>query len=211
MKQGRLPELPELLRARVGSARCGLLAQESDRDIFVLTTKNADQLCDPEKNETYFIWSVPMLRSLWGHPLLLENLTGSCTGNQRLCNFLWARKRELYYTSPACTTVLGLKMIAEGERYGFTSPIKVGLRIAMELAHMAWGDEDPIVFSAEEKAVLLRARTGDVPPDERVDIYRRTISPENINRLLKMPDHPTIKNELFQLIDNIISKEDFLC
>ena len=211
MKQGRLPELPELLRARVGSARCGLLAQESDRDIFVLTTTNADQLCDPEKNETYFIWSVPMLRSLWGHPLLLENLTGSCTGNQRLCNFLWARKRELYYTSPACTTVLGLKMIAEGERYGFTSPIKVGLRIAMELAHMAWGDEDPIVFSAEEKAVLLRARTGDVPPDERVDIYRRTISPENINRLLKMPDHPTIKNELFQLIDNIISKEDFLC
>ena len=211
MKQGRLPELPELLRARVGSARCGLLAQESDRDIFVLTTKNADQLCDPEKNETYFIWSVPMLRSLWGHPLLLENLTGSCTGNQRLCNFLWARKRELYYTSPACTTVLGLKMIAEGERYGFTSPIKVGLRIAMELAHMAWGDEDPIVFSAEETAVLLRARTGDVPPDERVDIYRRTISPENINRLLKMPDHPTIKNELFQLIDNIISKEDFLC
>lgn len=211
MEQGRLPELPELLRARVGSARCGLLAQESDRDIFVLTTKNADQLCDPEKNETYFIWSVPMLRSLWGHPLLLENLTGSCTGNQRLCNFLWARKRELYYTSPACTTVLGLKMIAEGERYGFTSPIKVGLRIAMELAHMAWGDEDPIVFSAEEKAVLLRARTGDVPPDERVDIYRRTISPENINRLLKMPDHPTIKNELFQLIDNIISKEDFLC
>lgn len=211
MEQGRLPELPELLRARVGSARCGLLAQESDRDIFILTTKNADQLCDPEKNETYFIWSVPMLRSLWGHPLLLENLTGSCTGNQRLCNFLWARKRELYYTSPACTTVLGLKMIAEGERYGFTSPIKVGLRIAMELAHMAWGDEDPIVFSAEEKAVLLRARTGDVPPDERVDIYRRTISPENINRLLKMPDHPTIKNELFQLIDNIISKEDFLC
>ena len=35
--------------------------------------------------------------------------------------------------------------------------------------------------------------------------YRRTISPENISRLMKMPDHPTIKNELFQLIEEVIA------
>ena len=42
-------------------------------------------------------------------------------------------------------------------------------------------------------------------------IYRRTISPENVERLMKMPDHPAIKNELFQLIEDIISKEEIPC
>ena len=55
------------------------------------------------------------------------------------------------------------------------------------------------------RSVLLRARAGEVPPEERVELYRRTISPENINRLMKMPDHPTIKNELFQLIEEVIA------
>lgn len=76
---------------------------------------------------------------------------------------------------------------------------------------MLSGEDDPCSFNSEERSILLRARTGDVPPEERVDIYRRTISPENIDRLMKMPDHPTIKNELFQLIDDIISKEEFAC
>ncbi len=41
--------------------------------------------------------------------------------------------------------------------------------------------------------------------EERAEIYRRAISPENINRLLKTPDHPTIKNELFTLLEEVIS------
>ena len=77
----------------------------------------------------------------------------------------------------------------------------------MILSHMAAQVEDPFLLSEEEKAILLRARTGDFPPEERVDIYRRTISPENISRLRKMPDHPTIKNELFQLIEEITAQQ----
>lgn len=74
----------------------------------------------------------------------------------------------------------------------------------MILSHMAAEAEDPFLLSAEEKAVLLRARTGEVPPEERVELYRRTISPENIGRLMRMPDHPTIKDELFRLIEEEI-------
>ena len=75
----------------------------------------------------------------------------------------------------------------------------------MILSHMAAEAEDPFLLSEEEKAVLIRARTGGVPLEERVDIYRRTISPENIGRLMDMPDHPTIKNELFQLLEEVTS------
>ncbi len=211
LQHGKLPELPELLRACVGSARYGLLTDNSDRDIFILTPKTAVQIYDPDNDETYFVWSIPQARAYWGHPLLLENLTGKCTGNEYLCAFLQEHKRDIYYAAPAQFAVWALKWIAEGERYGQIPPIKVGLRIAITLLHMLSGEDDPCSFNSEERSILLRARTGDVPPEERVDIYRRTISPENIDRLMKMPDHPTIKNELFQLIDDIISKEEFAC
>lgn len=81
----------------------------------------------------------------------------------------------------------------------------------MIISHMAVRAEDPFLLSEEEKAILIRARTGEVLEEERVDIYRRTISPENVERLMKMPDHPAIKNELFQLIEDIISKEEIPC
>lgn len=81
----------------------------------------------------------------------------------------------------------------------------------MIISHMAVRAEDPFLLSEEEKAILIRARTGEVLEEERVAIYRRTISPENIDRLMKMPDHPAIKNELFQLIEDIISKEELPC
>jgi len=211
MKKGKLPELQKLLYARVGSARCGLLAEGSDRDIFILTPSMMEQLYDPEKDEAYFIWSVPAVKARWGHPLLLEDLTGECNGETQICDFLQEHRHGLYYAAPDQTAVFGLQHIAYGELSGFDSTIKLSLRIAMELSHMARGDSDPCTFSAEEKAILIRARTGGVPPEERADIYRRTISPENIDRLMKMPDHPAIKNELFQLIEDIISKEELPC
>jgi len=70
---------------------------------------------------------------------------------------------------------------------------------------MAAHIDDPFVLSEEEKSILCRARDSGVPLEERAEIYRRTISPENINRLLKMPDHPTIKNEFFTLLEEVIS------
>lgn len=175
--------------------------EDSDTDIFVLTPEITMLRYNPEDRAAYFVWSVKLFQHYWGHPLLLGNLTGECTGNQRLCEFLAEHKREITYAAPPRTAQFGLDYIAVGERYGHTSPIKAGLRTAMILSHMAAQAEDPFLLSDEEKAVLLRARTGDVPPEERVELYRRTISPENINRLLKMPDHPTIKNELFRLIE----------
>lgn len=81
----------------------------------------------------------------------------------------------------------------------------------MIISHMAVRAEDPFLLSEEEKAILIRARTGEVLEEERVAIYRRTISPENIDRLMKMSDNPAIKNELFQLIEDIISKEELPC
>ena len=62
-----------------------------------------------------------------------------------------------------------------------------------------------ILLSEEEKGLLLRYRNERISKEERIANYRRTISPENINRLMKMPDHPTIKNELFQLIEEVIA------
>ena len=81
----------------------------------------------------------------------------------------------------------------------------------MIISHMAVRADDPFLLSEEEKAILIRARTGEVLEEERVAIYRRTISPENIDRLMKMSDNPAIKNELFQLIEDIISKEELPC
>lgn len=97
----------------------------------------------------------------------------------------------------------GLEYIADGERYQYTSPIKAGLRTAMILAHMAERREDPFLLDEDEKAILIRARTGGVPPEERAEIYRRTICPENLDKLRRMPENTTIKAELFALLDEI--------
>jgi hypothetical protein len=70
---------------------------------------------------------------------------------------------------------------------------------------MAAQAEDPFLLSEEEKGLLLRYRNERISKEERMADYRRTISPENISRLMKMPDHPTIKNELFQLIEEVIA------
>ena len=87
----------------------------------------------------------------------------------------------------------------------YYSNINPALSRAMILYHMAALAEDPFLLSEEEKSILIRSRTGGVSLEERVDIYRRTICPENLDRLMRMPDHPTIKNELFQLIEEVIA------
>lgn len=143
----------------------------------------------------------------------MGDITGNCDrkGNERLCAFLAGHKHDIAYAAPGKTVIYGLEQIATGEQYGYRSPIKAGLRTAMIISHMAVRAEDPFLLSEEEKAILIRARTGEVLEEERVAIYRRTISPENIDRLMKMSDNPAIKNELFQLIEDIISKEELPC
>ncbi len=205
MKTGKFPHLHELFRVQVGSARYGLLTDSSDRDCFILTQEDNMQIYDPSEDTAYFIWPYRMLNRFWGHPLLLGNLTGDCTGNGQICSFFQAHKREISYAAPECTALFGLDYIAAGEQCGYISPIKAGLRTAMILSHMAAHAEDPFLLSEEEKSILIRSRTGGVSLEERVDIYRRTICPENLDRLMRMPDHPTIKNELFQLIEEVIA------
>lgn len=198
-------ERQPLLIAPAGSSRYGYEEGSRDIDRMVLWTGEDRYICEKDAEIDYFFVSPDGLFDNWGHPLLLGNLTGECTGNEKLCAFLRAHFREIAYAAPASTALFGLDYIAVGERYKYTSPIKAGLRTAMILSHMAAEAEDPFLLSEGEKAVLLRARTGGVPPEERVEIYRRTISPENIDRLMKMPDHPTIKNELFALIKEVTS------
>ncbi len=198
--------VPPILIAAAGSARYDYGKGSQDRDYMILWTGEDWYECDFETRTDYFFVSVEGLRVRWGHPLLLGNLTGECTGNEKLCAFLREHRRELPYSAPARTALYGLDYIAVGERYKFRSPIKAGLRTAMILSHMAALAEDPFLLSEEEKALLLRARAGEVGVEERVEIYRRTVSPENINRLLAMPDHPTIKNELFALLEEVVVK-----
>lgn len=202
-----LYKIPAILTATVGSVRYGYNGAISDSDIFILTEHDHRNVSDLETGVDYFIVSLELLHSCWGHPLLLGDITGECTGNERLCNFLRRHRQTITYSAPGRTVIFGLEYIAWGEAFGNESPIKASLRTAMILSHMAARAEDPFLLSEEEKSVLIRARTDGILPEERVDIYRRTISPENINRLMKMPDHPTIKNELFQLIEEIISQE----
>lgn len=211
MEHGKLPKLNELIRVPVGSARYGLLTDESDRDIFILTpdadTDTQILRYDPEIDTAFFVWPVKLARAYWGHPLLLGNLTGDCTGNKRLCAFLKKHRHEITYAAPAQTVFNGLDYISVGERYGHTSPIKAGLRTAMILSHMAAEAEDPFLLSGLEKAVLTRARIGGVPPEERVEIYRRTLSPENLDKLRRMPENTTVRDELFALLDEIVKEE----
>ncbi len=205
MEHGKLPEMRELLRVAEDSIRYGMVTDGAEQSFFILTPTDNFNLYDQEEGATYSVWSIKLLQNYWGHPLLLGNLTGACTGNEKLCSFLRERRSELPYAAPARTALYGLDYIAVGERYKFKFPIKAGLRTAMILSHMAALAEDPFLLSEAEKAVLLRARTGGVGVEERVEIYRRTVSPENINRLLAMPDHPTIKNELFTLLEEVVS------
>ncbi len=198
-------EIPVILTAPAGSVRYGYGSENSDSDVFMLTENDHRSFSDLENDTDYFIVSLDFLRSCWGHPLLLGNITGDCTGNDRLCGFLQQHRGEITYSAPGRTAIFGLEYIAWGEALGNASPIKAGLRTAMILSHMAAQAEDPFLLSEEEKSILIRARTGGVSLEERVDIYRRTICPENLDRLMRMPDHPTIKNELFQLIEEVIA------
>lgn len=205
MTHEELPMQQELLRVPVGSQRYGLFTEDSDKDIFILIRDVNLQKYNSCNNTAYFVWDIQMLQSQWGHPVLLGDLTGNCTGNKRLCAFLRQHYGELTYSAPLRTVKFGMEYIAHAERGGYISPIKAGLRTAMILSHMAAQAEDPFLLSEEEKAVLTRARTGGVPVEERVAIYRRTICPENIDRLMRMPDHPTIKTDLFKLIEEVIT------
>ncbi len=207
MEVGTLPKLNELLRVPVGAARYGMLSKHSDSDVFILTPTENLKVRDREANTSYFVWSVPALRYYWGHPVSLGDLTGDCTGDERLVSFLRSRRYEVAYGAPERTAAFGLDYIAVGERYGYNSPIKAGLRTAMILSHMAAEVEDPFLLSDEEKATLIRARTGEVKPEERVEVYRRTLSPENLNKLRRMPENVTVKNELFVLLDEICKEE----
>jgi hypothetical protein len=200
-----------ILISSTGSARYGYNLKKSDQDFMILAEMEDRYINDKETGIDYFVVSLTTFRNFWGHPLRLADLVNDCTGNERLCAFLKKHRWEIPYAAPGRTALYGLEYIAQGENSGFDSTIKPSLRTAIVLDHMSKRADNPFLLSEEEKIILTRARTGGVPPEERVEIYRRTISPENINRLLKMPDHPTIKNELFQLIDDIISKEEFAC
>lgn len=207
MEHGKLPKLRELIRVLVGSNRYGMVMDNSDTDIFLLTPEITMLCYDPEDEVAYFVWSLEYMKACWGHPISIGNLTGDCTGDGCLVAFLRDHRRAITYAAPGRTACFGLDYIAVGERYGHTSPIKAGLRTAMILSHMAEEREDPFLLSDEEKAVLIRARTGDVPPEERVEIYRQTICPANLDKLRRMPENTKVRNELFALLDEICKEE----
>lgn len=204
MEHGKLPLLPkELMRGKTGSCRYGYNEGSSDLDIFILSANLQFNIHDIETNTDCFIWSVAHMSGCWGHPLLNGVLTDNCTGNERLVTFLQEHRHAITYAAPGKTVDFGLDYIAVGERYGHTSPIKAGLRTAMILSHMAEEREDPFLLSDEEKAVLIRARTGDVLSEERAEIYRRTICPANLDKLRRMPENTRVRDELFTLLDEI--------
>lgn len=96
-----------------------------------------------------------------------------------------------------------LAHMANGERCGQVTPVKHGLHIAMILSHMAAGVEDPFALTDAEEAVLVCARTGDVRGEDRAEIYRRALRPENLYELRRMLKNATVKNELSTLLDEI--------
>lgn len=192
-----------LLIALVGSARYGYASESSDRDLFFLTKDRTEHIANsPDRIDRFFL-SITGLKLQFGHPFILGNITGDYTGNNALCSFLREHRREISYAAPGQTVLDGLDCISVGERYGYKSPIKAGLRTAIILAHMAEEREDPFLLSDEEKAILIRARTGDVPPEERAEIYRRTICPANLDKLRRMPENTKVRDELFALLDKI--------
>lgn len=195
----------KFLTAVVGSARYGYASMESDRDMFFLTRDTDVAYHDADGNATYFAWSIQHLKDRLGHPMLLGNLTADCTGDERLCTFLRSHKREISYVAPSQTALQGLSYIAAKEGIQIDTAVRPPLITAFVLSHMAAEADDPFLFSDEEKSILIRTRTGGVLPAERADIYRRTISPENIDRLMKMPDNLTIKSELFALLKEVTS------
>lgn len=197
----------QLLAATAGSMRYGYESGQSDKDLFILTQDRTENAVDTEDRIDRFFVSVNDFKESLGSPLLLGNITGECTGNKMLCTFLKENRKELTYISPGKTATLGLEYIAVGERSKFRSPIKAGLRTAMILSHMAAEAEDPFLLSDEEKVILIRARTGGVPPEERAEIYRRTLCPENLDKLRRMPENLTVKKELFALLDEICKEE----
>lgn len=198
-------ELPSglkiILRSETGSVRYGYDVGAKDQDWFILTP-DLDEAIQVGL-EDYFLCSFNKFRHFFCHPVIIGAITGNCIGHDRLCAFLADHRRNLIYSLPCGTAGFGLDYIAEGERYKYNAPIKTGLRTAYILSHMVEEREDPFLLSDEEKAVLIRARTGDVPPEERVEIYRRTICPANLDKLRRMPENTKVRDDLFALLDEI--------
>lgn len=194
-----------LLRAETGSARYGYESGSKDRDWFLLT-RDQDSAIQIE-SEDFFLCSAQKFQYFLCHPIIMGAITGSIVGNNLLCAFLTGHRRDLIYAAPGKTADFGLDYIAVGERYKFISPIKAGLRTAHILSHMVEGRDDPFLLSDEEKVILIRARTGDVPPEERAEIYRRTICPANLDKLRRMPENTRVRDELFALLDEICKEE----
>lgn len=197
----------QLLTAAGGSTRYGYASTESDNDLFILTKDRTESVVDTDDRIDRFFVSIANVKASFWDPLFLGNLTGDCTGDKRLVAFLQSRRHAITYAAPGKTADFGLDYIAVGERYGHTSPIKAGLRTAYILSHMAAEAEDPFLLTDEEKAVLIRARAGEVPPEERVGIYRRTLCPGNLDKLRRMPENTKVRDELFALLDEICKEE----
>lgn len=196
-----------IVRATVGSARYGYASEKSDVDHFLLTYDTDIAHHDRASNTTYFLWSAQHIQDCWGHPMLMGNLTADCQGDPVICAFLREHRREIAFSAPAHSVSLGLEYIGAKESIGIDTAAKPALLNAFILSHMAEEQDDPFLLSNDEKAALARARAGDVLPEERAEIYRRTICPTNLDKLRRMPENTKVRDELFALLDEICKEE----
>lgn len=206
-KLDEIPKARKILVAVVGSVRYGYAEEKSDRDYFYLTDHVDIAHHDTETCSTYFLWSVQHIKNRWGHPMLMGNLTADCQGDEALCAYLYRNRRKLAYAAPGRSVRFGMEYMGAKEGIGIDTAAKPALLTAFILSHMAEERDDPFLLSDNEKAVLIRARTGDVPPEERVEIYRRTICPTNLDKLRRMPENTEVRDELFALLDEICKEE----
>lgn len=196
-----------VLNAVVGSKRFGYASSNSDTDRFFLTRTTDIAYHDELSGATYFLWSMRHIKERWGEPMLMGDLTADCQGDETVCAYLRRNRRELAYSTPDRSVRFGLEYMGAKESIGIDTAAKPALLTAFILSHMAEERVDPFVLSDDEKAVLIRARTGDVPPEERAEIYRRTICPANLDKLRRMPENTKVRDELFALLDKICKEE----
>ena len=97
-----------LLTAPAGSRRYGYHDGSSDMDYFGLSEGDVYSTVDRESHIDCFVVSVSTLRYYWGHPLLMGDITGDCSGNDRICTFLVKHRHEITYASPGSTVLHGL-------------------------------------------------------------------------------------------------------
>ncbi len=206
-KMSVIKQTKAIITAVVGSKRYGYASDSSDGDYFLLTHNTDIAHHDRVSNITYFLWSIQHIKGHWGHPMLIDDLTADCQGHETLCSFLRDHKHDIAYAAPANTVRFGLEYIGAKESIGIDTAVKPALCTAFILGHMIQGAEDPVLFTEQEKAILTRVRTGEVLSEERVDIYRRTLTTENLDKLRRMPENLTVKNVLFALLDEICKEE----